>query len=143
MAQKHKKGLGNTCSKPPKARKWCITLNNYTQIEEDAYLNYFRTHQDCKWVIGHEVGENGTPHLQIWFRMKNAVSFNTVKRLCDRAHIEKANGTMAQNFRYCSKEGNFNSNISEFGLLSANERRAYILSLSLEELVALTGPLWK
>lgn len=43
-----------------RVRRFCFTLNNYTKEEED-YLQAF----PCTWlVMGKEVGESGTPHLQ-------------------------------------------------------------------------------
>lgn len=90
----------------PKFKNWCFTLNNYTQLEVDALkacgnlVKYM--------VVGHEVGESGTPHLQGFVTMKNAVRFNSMKQLLgDRAHIEPAREKVEKNFRYCTKDGDF------------------------------------
>ncbi len=111
MAQVEQSGLGNTRTKPCKARSWSMTLNNFNEEEKEELKRFFQTSTGCKWVIGDEVGENGTPHLQIYFRVKNAISFNTLKKLNNRLHIEKSHGTLAQNFCYCIKDSKYESNI--------------------------------
>jgi len=41
-------------------RRFCFTLNNWTEEEWDALTEF-----QCTWmVMGKEVGENGTRHLQ-------------------------------------------------------------------------------
>lgn len=105
-------GLGNTNSKPvrERARRFCFTLNNYTSEEYDTLTQVFLEKKWC-YIIGKEVGENGTPHLQGYLQCKNAISFNTLKKIIPRAHIEQARGTEEENFAYCSKENNFITNI--------------------------------
>lgn len=86
-----------------KTRGWCFTLNNYTEVERDAILSI-----SCKYIIvGREVGENLTPHLQGYIYFTNAKTLSQVKMVNGKAHFEAAKGTAAQNFDYCSKDGNF------------------------------------
>lgn len=98
--------LGNTKSK---SRGWCITLNNWNQDEYNSILEWCGTL--TQYILGKEVGENGTPHLQIYVYNKNAISFNSVKKAIPRGHIEKAKGTLADNLKYCSKDNNYITNI--------------------------------
>lgn len=65
------------------------------------------------WVIGKEVGEQGTPHLQCYFNFKNQKRFSTLKKAVPRAHWEKARGTVQENLKYCSKDGDFTTNIEK------------------------------
>lgn len=104
-------GLGNTSSKPPpsKSRKWAFTLNNWTPEEEQELIKYFGT--VAQYILGREVGEEGTPHLQGYVEFPNARAFNSIKKLMPRAHIEKARGNRKQNFDYCSKDGDYTTNI--------------------------------
>lgn len=45
------------------SKHWCFTLNNWT-VEELEQIEQI-VQQCCdKWIIGKEVGEEGTPHLQ-------------------------------------------------------------------------------
>lgn len=86
------------------SQKWCMTLNNYTPEElkqiEDAAAN-------CTYaIIGMEVGEKGTPHLQAFFNFgrKNRKRLSALKKLSARAHWEIARGSDIANRDYCSKE---------------------------------------
>lgn len=56
-----------------------------------------------------------TPHLQGYIQFKYAVTFNSVKALSPRAHLEGAKGSPKQNKTYCSKEQKDPSDIWEYG----------------------------
>lgn len=56
-------------------------------------------------VIGKEIGENGTPHLQGYVEYKNPISFESLKKVNTRIHWEIAKGDRAANVKYCTKEG--------------------------------------
>lgn len=90
---------GNT---NPRARKWCFTLNNYTESEEQVLIHFVKTQKH--YIIGREVGESGTPHLQGFFESKSAKAFSLLKSISPRAHWEKARGSVQQNKDYCGKE---------------------------------------
>lgn len=83
-----------------KHRAYVFTLNNYTEEELDSIkelkYNYI--------IIGDEIGENGTPHLQGYVNFSSSTSFNTIKKACPRGHIEVAYATPRQNYEYCSKQ---------------------------------------
>lgn len=104
---KETRGSGGNTSNP-RARKWCMTLNNYTEEEYEKIKAYFKHKKH--WIIGKE-GKNATPHLQGYFESKNAVEFKTLKNLCSRAHWEITKGDTEDNRRYCSKEGDYETNI--------------------------------
>ena len=83
-----------------KARSYVFTLNNYTEeeLENIKKLKY-------KYIIiGDEIGESGTPHLQGYINFTSPTSFNTIKKAIQRAHIEPAKGSPRQNYEYCSKQ---------------------------------------
>lgn len=104
---------GNT--KPPpntRSRKWCFTLNNYTDENLTQILKYIEASTDTQYIIGKEVGEEKTPHLQGFISFKFQKSFQNVKKgLGNKAHIEKARGSLKQNYDYCAKDGDFVSNM--------------------------------
>lgn len=101
-------GNTSTCSPRIRGRRWCLTVNNYVKEDIDTMT---QTLHGCKYVIGKEMGENKTPHLQCYIEYKNAVSFNKLKKTFPKAHIEKAKGNPKQNYEYCSKEGDFITNM--------------------------------
>lgn len=101
---------GNT-KRPPKQespkKRWCLTLNNYSQEEYLFLKDSFSSNSSNKWIIGKEVGENGTPHLQIYVNFDKKTRFSAIKKINTRLHIESARGSEIQNIQYCSKDGNF------------------------------------
>jgi len=83
-----------------RGRDWCYTLNNYTDVEVDGLKMI-----ECKYhVMGWEVGENGTKHIQGYIEFVNALGFDSVKSKLFRAHIEKRQGTRSQAAEYCKKD---------------------------------------
>lgn len=84
-------------------KKFVFTLNNYTRDEEIAIRNFI-TLKAIFSVIGHEVGDEGTPHLQGYVSMATRVRFSTIKRRFPRIHLEKARGSDEQNLDYCTKQ---------------------------------------
>jgi len=100
---------GNT--KPsPRSRKWCFTLNNWTEEEYKTLIETFKAKQ-WQYIVGKESGTQETQHLQGFFESKSAVKFDFLKKLMPRAHLEKAKGSAKHNFDYCSKEGDFVHNM--------------------------------
>lgn len=93
---------GNTIT--TRSRAWVFTLNNYS--EEDVN-NLIKVIYDARYVVGREVGAQGTPHLQGFVQFKNPKKFEAVKKLLgDRYHIEKCRNKKAA-IKYCQKEENF------------------------------------
>lgn len=95
------------------AKRWCFTLNNYTETELSDFLHWS---ENCSYVVvGEEFGENGTPHLQGFFILKRRRRLTQVKLIpgLARAHLEVARGTNAQASDYCKKDGSYR----EFGTL--------------------------
>ncbi len=88
-----------------RSRGWCFTINNPNGFDEcDIQL---LKDQSTYGVIGKEVGEQGTPHLQGFVRFEHPVTFRRIKSLLQRAHIEAQRGSTVQASDYCKKEGDF------------------------------------
>lgn len=84
------------------AKKWCFTLNNYSIMDISSIVPIIRA--NCKMaIIGKEVGETGTPHLQGFCNFKRKIRplslFNS-----NNIHWEKCKGSVKQNIEYCSKD---------------------------------------
>ncbi|GAC77794.1 replication protein [uncultured marine virus] len=93
-------------SSKKRSNAYVLVLNNPTERDSVECKEWII--RNCEYgIIGNEVGESGTPHLQVYFRCKNARVFNAIKTVFPGAHIESANSGDLQNQRYCSKEGNF------------------------------------
>lgn len=83
-------------------RNFVFTLNNYTALEYE-YIKSFK----CKWmVVGQEVGDSGTEHLQGAVVLGYQISFKTLKQTpgFERAHIERMRGKPEHSLAYCSKQ---------------------------------------
>jgi len=92
-------------------KSYCFTLNNYTEDEYRSLVRVCETESGYA-ILGKEVGESGTPHIQGYIRFTKPYRFSTIKdRYLPRCHIEVAAGDAAQNRAYCSKAGDFR----EFG----------------------------
>ena len=90
-------------------RGWCFTLNNYTDSDYTSVCALSAQYL----IVGKEVGEEETPHLQGYIYFPNGKSFTAVKRTFrvalghEHTHLERALGTPEQNKTYCSKGGDF------------------------------------
>lgn len=82
-------------------RNWFLTINNYTPEELAHALAYQAQHI----LVADEVGEEEhTPHLHIYFELKNAKSFSKIKKEFPRANIQVSKGSAEDNFEYLSKQ---------------------------------------
>ncbi len=87
-----------------KAIHWTGTLNNYT---EDEYQK-IPTFPDLQYyVIGREIAQTGTPHLQFFLSFKMQTSMATIKRLLgnNTVHLEVKykQARMSRTANYCKK----------------------------------------
>lgn len=103
-------GEGNTNLPRKRARRWCFTLNNYTDEEYEQVSTTFSKNKF--YIIGKEIGKEGTPHLQGYVEFTNEKSLIGLKKINDRIHWEIAKGSKADNIKYCSKEGNVEKSIN-------------------------------
>lgn len=84
-----------------KLRNCCITINNY----KDEHIKALKDLNYRFIIIGDEIGENGTKHLQVYLEMQNPIAFTSLtKKLLKQAHIENRKGTPLQARDYCAKE---------------------------------------
>lgn len=85
-----------------KARGYCFTINNWQESDLEQCQALASRAQYI--IVGKEVGDEGTPHLQGYIYFRVQTQFNTVKKALPRAHIEAAQGSPQQNYEYCSKQ---------------------------------------
>lgn len=85
-------------------RRFCFTLNNYTDDDITKLLQNTYVHYIC---FGKEIAPTtGTPHLQGYIEVKQT-TFKNWKSQFPTMHIEKARGSLEANKTYCSKDGSF------------------------------------
>lgn len=86
----------------PSKKSWCFTLNNYNDDEYNNILDWDKNYL----VLGKEVGEEGTPHLQGCITFKKAKRLTALKKLNARIHWEPAKELEAAR-NYCMKDGDY------------------------------------
>jgi len=105
-------GGGNTSppqSRPSQSKKWCFTYNNYPEDAMEQMETVFQMF-NLNYVVGRETGESGTRHLQGFIESTKKFRWTELK-LPKQIHWEKCKGTRADNVRYCSKDGDFVTNM--------------------------------
>jgi len=95
--------------RPSLAKYFCFTLNNWTETELKNILDLLDPKDT--YIIGKEIGEQGTPHLQgfiKFFKKTRPIEKFNNKRI----HWELCKGSEIDNVIYCSKDNNYITNYS-------------------------------
>lgn len=86
-------------------KSWCFTINNYDEEEYSRLLRCLRDSTEY-FIVGKEVGDAGTPHIQGYCRMLRRYTLTSVRNtISERGHFEVARGSPRDNRVYCSKGG--------------------------------------
>ena len=102
----------------PPNRRYCFTLNNWTDAEYANLASLLSQENVVSYgVVGKEIGEQGTPHLQGFVIFKSPQRLDAVRSLIPRAHLEVARATSEQASGYCKKDGDF----VEFGTFPSRQ----------------------
>lgn len=88
-----------------RTNNWAFTINNPT--ENDRQLIDVLADQVTYMIIGNEIGESGTPHIQGCLNQKNKISFKQLKKFLPRAHIKKCIKSLDTNISYCKKDADY------------------------------------
>lgn len=101
-----------------RAKRWCFTLNNYTEDEFEGICSWLTANSKYA-IVGKEKGAEGTRHLQGYCETIERYRFRNLKaKISERCHLELSKGTGDDNRRYCSKEGD----VWEHGVLGRYRR---------------------
>lgn len=124
--------MSSTSKRDSPKKRWCFTLNNYSDEEYSGLLQFLRDSTEY-FIVGKEVGDSGTPHLQGYFICKNKTRFTSLRNsISERAHIEPARGTPNHNRVYCSKGGDYEEGGSFSRRTDAGEKRKNRDELAIE-----------
>lgn len=104
---------------PNGSKHWCFTVNNYTEetLRRFALLSTEPAIAYC--VIGKEVGEQGTPHLQGFVSFVGRKTRQAAIGLLGQGHFSSA-VHVARSIAYCKKDGDF----EEFGTSTVETNQA-------------------
>ena len=92
------------------SKDWCFTINNYDDSDIAALEDAVTNGTIIYVIIGKEVAESGTPHLQGFLHLPRKKAMGGVKRISTglrRSHLERRRGTVDEAVEYCKKEGDF------------------------------------
>lgn len=103
-----------------RSRRFCFTWNNYPLDAEEQLRCFFDRKHAIYLVFGREIGESGTPHLQGYIHLKDAITFRALKSQLPSVHLERARGDGVQNRAYCTKDADF----VEIGTLPVEKGKA-------------------
>lgn len=103
------------------SKRWCFTLNNYKEGDMEAIIKCCSSNSS-NYIIGKEVGESGTPHLQGYIEFNKKIRpLNLIELGC---HWEKAKGNREANIKYCSKDNEYKTSFyipKPINVLTENE----------------------
>lgn len=110
MKKAKKNGATTKSSRESPKKQWCFTLNNPT-ISKEELLEILQISCDYL-VIGDEIGESGTPHLQGYLELSKKQRFTTVSKLFPpptKPHLEakSTHSTRYQAATYCKKDAKY------------------------------------
>ena len=102
-------GEGNTISSPVRivpSKRWCFTYNNFVEGILET-METVLTSFNIEYIIGKEVGESGTPHLQGYIESKTKIRPIEKLGFPLEIHWEKCKGNRESNLKYCAKDGDY------------------------------------
>ncbi len=85
------------------AKNWTFTWNNYP---ENWMALMAPGLEGSKFIVGYEVGESGTPHLQGYVEFPVKVRAVGYKDMPKQIHWEIARASRKKNIEYCAKDNN-------------------------------------
>lgn len=97
-----------------------FTWNNFGEDFETVIAAWGATYA----IFQHEVGEEGTPHIQGYLEFDKQQTMGGLKRLHNSVHWEKRRGNQQQAVDYCSKEDTRVSGPYEFGIKKQQGKRS-------------------
>lgn len=86
------------------SKRWCFTFNNYTESEYEDTIKVCSSNSS-KYIVGKEVGESGTPHLQGYIEFEKKIRPKSLFN--NKIHWEASKGSREDNLKYCSKDNNY------------------------------------
>jgi len=92
-------------------RNACFTLNNPT---EEEFWEILKLREYNYLIVGYEIGEEGTHHLQGYIEFTFSKRFDLLKKSLPRVSWRRRSkdACAEQNFDYCSKDGDFMKSVN-------------------------------
>lgn len=95
-------------TKDTQARAWVFTINNYNSDHTTLLQEWFKQPRGGPQyiVLGYEVAETGTPHIQGYLYRKSPMKWSQIMKHMPKAYLTPARGSTPANIEYCTKDGN-------------------------------------
>lgn len=93
-----------------RSRGYCFTVNNWTDADLGDVIELCENKLTTYLVIGFEIGEMDTPHLQGYVHFSNPRTLSCLKKVMPRAHFEMARASgdsYSSRWEYCMKDGDY------------------------------------
>lgn len=87
-----------------RARSWVFTINNPDEFDLGGCLELADQKKTKYEVLGFEIGDEGTEHIQGYVSFTDAVTRRWLHHFIPRSWNEPARGSAQKNFDYSSKE---------------------------------------
>ena len=101
---------------------------NYSEKDWHTNTSIFKIYKVVKHICQKEKGKCGTPHIQGFIQFKNAINFNTLKKICPVIHWEVCKNIPAS-INYCSKTSTRYGKSYTFGVPQAENGKPVIKSI--------------
>jgi len=102
MMNEGKKVKGKTILQV-RSKTWHCVVNNYTDEVMNGLID---STLPASGIVGKEVGKSGTPHLQCFFRFKDAKTGSAVQKFIGaKCTVQLLMHSEWHNWNYCSKDG--------------------------------------
>lgn len=97
-----------------RSRNYVFTVNNYTTKMLKDFHKVAKSLEKHNYICyGLEEGEKKTKHIQAYIQLENAMTYSALQKYfslmkkgkLDKFHVERAKGSLKQNQKYTSKEG--------------------------------------
>lgn len=95
-----------------RSRKFCFTTNNYDTSQYSKILAFCK--EQKTYVIGKEIGESGTPHLQGYVETKNQMTLKAINKKIEHSNISTKRDTDMAAALYCMKDFDYVTNITKW-----------------------------
>lgn len=91
-----------------RSKYYCLTENNYGPDSVAFYERLVQQKVISYIIIGKEIGDSGTRHLQCYLELPTRMRFGRLKTILQQGvHIERRKGSAEQAKTYCEKDGDF------------------------------------
>lgn len=111
------------------SKRWCLTKNNYSETDRETMETMFLKNK-ILYILGYEIGEEGTPHIQGYIEAKAKIRPIEKLKLPFSCHWSAARSDRKVNLKYCSKDNDYVTNFDMPEILEYEEPYGWQLQVT-------------